>query len=151
MVQRLLPETRRYRSVSAFRNPFSRVCSLYSYTSQLLDIETSLDGFDNWVRHVFCNPFNEMWRAHGLQVDRFFDQTARPCVDRVYAGERLRDLADFLIPGSGSDLPHLNRSSLQPAVSDLRPSTQAILCDAIRRDLDFWDELSQAGGCLIFR
>lgn len=136
--------------MSVFRDPLARVSSIYAYTSQLVGVSTSLEGFDEWVRHVFCNRYNDVWKAHGLQVDVFSDQFGYPCVSRIYALERLADMADYLVPGAGAELPHINASNNCHKVSDLKLSTQRILLDMIAPDIEFQENLNAAGGLLIF-
>lgn len=148
MIHRLAPETRQFRSVATFREPMSRVASIYSYTCDVLGSTSSMESFDEWVRLVFCNRYNSMGRAHGLQTDVIFDDYGLPCVDRVYTIDRIGELLDFLVPGSGLDAPRINQSSVTYPVADLKLSTQRILQNFISQDLEFWDAIRAADGLI---
>lgn len=148
MIYRLFPEACEFRSVATFREPVGRVASLYSYTCDLLGIQPNLEAFDPWIRYVFCNRYNGMWRSHGLQTDIFFDEHGRQCVDRVYSTSRMADILNWLVPGSGSDIPHVNQCKTKFDVSDLKRSTQRILLDMIAPDIEYWESLSASNGLL---
>lgn len=148
MLHRLIPETIDFRSVATFREPVQRVASLYSYTCDMLGIVPDNAAFDSWVRLVFCNRFNSLWRSHGLQTDIFFDDYGLQCVDRVYAMNRIPDLVDWLVPGAGGDLPHINQCKTKFHIGDLKLSTQRILLDMIAPDLEYWESLVSNGGML---
>lgn len=149
MFYRLMPQASHFRSASSFRDPLQRVASIYAYTSEKLGVATNIEKFDDWVRLVFCNNYNDIWLAHGLQTSIFMDSRSLPCVTRIYAIDRLADLLEFLLPGSGAEVPQVNSSSAHYLVYDLRASTQRRLLNRILPDLEFWDSLRIANGCYI--
>lgn len=148
MLYRRIPEAEQFRSAASFREPFSRIESLYCHTAALSGVPISQQAFEQWVELVFLNAYHPIYRSHRLQTDLFYDDAGRICVDRIFATSKSKELLGYLLDEDPVALPnrHINRSSHNVSVTLLTSNVMDALVQSIARDLTFWNKLQATNG-----